>query len=236
MAAPNEQTVSLAATAYAVVKRAIIRCQLAPGQQVSESQLAVRFGLGRAAVRTALSRLSQEELVHPVARSGHVIAPITLAGVHDVFDVRTHLEPPAVRRAARSATDLSGLRELEAACRDARYEPGDDDAVDAFLRANTAFHVGVVACGGNQRMAHLVQGLLEASERFFHLALGLTDRNEEMYHEHHDLLEALVTGDADRAHAVSVEQLEASERMVVAALLSSAGMREVNLARPDHAG
>lgn len=228
----TDETVSLASTAYSVVKRAILRCQLAPGQQVSESQLAASFGLGRAAVRTALSRLSQEELVQSVARSGHLIAPITLAGVRDVFDVRMHLEPAAARRAAVVGADLAQLRDLEVACRAARYQPGDDDAVDRFLRANTALHVGIVAAGGNSRMAGIVRGLLEASERFFHLALGRRDRNDEMYHEHHDLIDALVAGDADRTHAVCVEQIEASERMVVDALLSASELRDVNLARP----
>ncbi|MQA04007.1 MAG: FCD domain-containing protein [Streptosporangiales bacterium] len=223
-------TVSLGSTAYTVVKRAILRCQLTPGQQVSESQLAGQYGLGRAAVRTALSRLSQEDLVQPVARSGHLIAPITLAGVRDVFDVRMHLEPPAARRAAGGGADLAVLRELELACRAERYEPGDDDAVDRFLRANTALHVGIVAAGGNSRMAGIVRGLLEASERFFHLALGRTDRNDEMYHEHHDLIDAMVAGNPDQAHAVCVEQIEASKRMVVDALLSTSDLRDVNLA------
>lgn len=224
---------SLGGTAYTAVKRAIIRCQLAPGQQVSESQLAARFSLGRAAVRTALSRLSQEGLVRPVARSGHLVTSITLTGVRDVFDVRMHLEPPAARRAAERGTDLTMLRELEKACREARYEPGDDAAVDLFLRANTALHVEVAAASGNRRMADIVQGLLEASERFFHLALRRTDRNEEMYHEHHDLIDALLAGDAQRAHDASVEQIAASERMVVDALLSHTAMADLNLASLD---
>lgn len=235
VAVASADTVSLGAAAYETVKRAIIRCQLAPGQQVSESQLAARFGLGRAAVRTALGRLSVEDLVRPVARSGHVIAPITLSGVRDVFDVRRQLEPLAVWRAASSSPDPVRLQELETACREARYVPGDDDAVDTFLRANTALHVGVASYGGNARMAHLLEGLLETSERFFHLALGRTDRNEEMYHEHHDLIAALTAGDAERARTVAVEQIEASERMVVDALLSGA-VADVNLAFPGNAG
>ncbi len=49
----------LAESAYQLIKRAIIRCDLEPGQQVREEQLADRFGVGRATVRPALKRLYQ---------------------------------------------------------------------------------------------------------------------------------------------------------------------------------
>jgi DNA-binding GntR family transcriptional regulator len=200
---------------------------------VTESQLATAFGVGRAAVRAALGRLSQENLIVSIARIGHVVAPITIGQVRDVFDVRLQLEPIAVRRAAEMAPQLAELRKLEEACRAAQYLPGDDVAVDKFLRANTAFHVGIVAWSGNRLMTEMIGGLLESSERFFHLALSITDRNDEMYHEHHDLVEALADQAGQRAYDVAVDQIRASREMVMSTLLDSPELRDANLVNPD---
>lgn len=220
---------SLATAAYTTIKRAIIRCELTPGQHVSESRLADSYLLGRAAVRTALNRLRQETLVYPVARSGHVIAPITIRRAREVFDVRLQLEPLAVQRAAEAMPDPTLLRQLDERCRLARYEPGDRAAVDRFLQANTALHVGVVSYAENQRMTELIAGLLDESERFFHLGLHLQDRNDEMYHEHHDLIDCIIANDPARARSVAEDQIHTSQTMVMNALLTNPRLSDLNL-------
>ncbi|MGH2551680.1 MAG: GntR family transcriptional regulator, partial [Thermomicrobiales bacterium] len=53
----------LAELAYERIKRAILRCDLEPGSQVTEEQLAERFGISRSVVRPALKRLYQQQLV-----------------------------------------------------------------------------------------------------------------------------------------------------------------------------
>jgi DNA-binding GntR family transcriptional regulator len=55
----------LSAIAYEKIKEAIIVNDLAPGQAVSESQLAERFAMGKAPLRHALASLTQEGLVQP---------------------------------------------------------------------------------------------------------------------------------------------------------------------------
>lgn len=228
-ARPPRLVRTLAEDAYAVLKQAIVRCELAPGQHISESYLVGQFGLGRSAIRTALSRLVQEDLVRSVARKGHIIAPITFRRVKEVFDVRTQLEPLAAERAAMSSRDLSYLQVLDEQCKSATYRPGDRDAVDRFLRANTRLHVEIVAAGGNQFMADLITDLLHESERFFHLALWVTDRNDEMYHEHHELIEALLTADGARARALAADAIRTSETMVTGALMASPALLEANI-------
>ena len=83
--------------AYELLKREIINCELLPGEQVSEPTLAERLGVGRAAVRAALYRLSQERLVTPIPREGYRIAEITLKDVNDWFGARLLIEPAIAR-------------------------------------------------------------------------------------------------------------------------------------------
>src|SRR4051794_20870972 len=131
----------LAHTAYEMIKRAIIRCDLEPGQQITEEQLAERFGLSRATVRPALKRLYQEQLVQTITRQRYVIPAITLKDAQDLFDLRLLLEPVAARRAAGRVDQAQLTRLNELCC--AHYELGDRESAEAFLRANTEFHVTV---------------------------------------------------------------------------------------------
>ena len=106
---------------------------------MSEAQLVARFGFSKAAIRAALARLRAERLVLAEPRRGHVIAPLTIRDVGEIYDLRLLLEPPAAAAAAgRIAPDeLAHLR--------ARSEPAldlDDPAsVDRFMEANRAVHV-----------------------------------------------------------------------------------------------
>ena len=219
---------SLAESAYQAIKRDIIRCELAPGAQVSEAQLAERYRCGRAAVRMALNRLCQDRLAQVVPRQGYIIAPVTMKGVRDIFAFRLLLEPAAARLAAGHA-DTAQLRRLDKLCR-ASYRLGDKPSAEAFLRANTEFHITVARASGNDRLADAIAATLDEMERLFILGLMLRDRNEEMYHEHHDLVEALLAGDGARAEKVTADQIRAAQRMVTDALLSSPSLDSVNLA------
>lgn len=216
-------------TAYAAIKRDIVRCEFKPGSQISEHELVERYDLGRAAVRTALNRLFQEGLVTPVPRQGYVVAAITLKNVRELFAVRLLLEPEAARLAAGRASSRE-LEELADLCRSARYRLGDGASAEEFLRRNTAFHVGIAEASGNDRLATIIASLLDEMERLFHLGLMLRDRNDEMYHEHHDLVDALMAGDGTRAAQVVVEQIEAAQEMVTDALLSDSNLAARNLA------
>src|ERR671932_760427 len=91
---------SSAAEAYERLRHAIMRLELAPGAGVSEAELVERFGFSKAAVRAALARLRADGLVVAEPRRGHVVAPLTLRDVLEIYDLRLALEPPATQAAA----------------------------------------------------------------------------------------------------------------------------------------
>ncbi|MGO4125980.1 GntR family transcriptional regulator [Inquilinus sp. YAF38] len=82
-------------TAFALkrLRRAVIECELRPDAECSEPELAKRFGLGRAAVRTALTTLAAEGLVAVEPRRGWRVAPLTGALIGDVIRARKAVEP-----------------------------------------------------------------------------------------------------------------------------------------------
>ena len=100
--------------AYERLRDAIVRLELAPGAAVSEAQLVGGFGFSKAAVRAGLARLRADGLVVAEPRRGHVIAPVTMRDVLEIYDLRLALEPAAAEAAAGNveARELKRLRAL----------------------------------------------------------------------------------------------------------------------------
>ena len=228
MRARNHQ--SLEEAAYHVLKRAVIQCKLAPGGLVTQAQLAHAYGLGRAAVRLALNRLSQEQLVQVVPRQGYVIAPITLNDVRELFGLRVILEPAAARLAA-GRLDERQLRNLDQLCA-SRFKPLDHQGIEAFRRHNTAFHLAVARGSGNSRLVEMVASVLHKMERVLNLPflVKVYNRYEEAYRDHGLLLDALRAGDSQRAEQTMIAHIAPTEKVIVDIMMHSPSLQSVNLA------
>src|SRR5215210_4075187 len=189
---------SSGAGAYLRLRQAIVRLDLPPSAPVSESSLTERFGLSRAAVRAALARLRAEGLVLAEPRRGHVIAPLTLRDVLEIYDLRLVLEPPATELAAgqMASDELARLQALAEPPVDA-----DAESLERFVSANRAIHLAIVEAAGNRRAARIVERLLDDSERARRVALeaGAASRGVRAREELQSVLAALQAEDGPRA-------------------------------------
>jgi DNA-binding GntR family transcriptional regulator len=93
------------------LRTALVRCEIEPGQFVAEQELAERFGLGRAAVRTALTALEVAGLVTRRPRQGWRAAPITATLLDAIGAGRLRLEL-ALADIRLSAADRARLSQL----------------------------------------------------------------------------------------------------------------------------
>jgi DNA-binding GntR family transcriptional regulator len=214
-------------TAYGRIKHGIICCELAPGQAITEEQLASGYSVGRAGVRAALKRLCQENLVVLATPKRYLVAPVTLKHVNELFELRELLEPWAARRAAgRLSTETRGaLQRLS----DVQYATGDHESAAAFLRANTEFHAAIAVAAGNGLVAEVVRATLDKVERVHHMAHLLHDRNEIARDEHHELLAALMTEDGAHAEEIMIRQIRAAKAFVINAIVSSPRLQLANI-------
>src|SRR3954451_8403738 len=212
---------SLARRAYDALKQDILTCELRPGAQIFEGELAIRYGTSKTPVREALNLLGQQGLVQVLPRRGYLVAPVTLRDVQEVFQLRLLLETGAAELAAEHITE-EGLRQLKALV-GVRYTYRDRASYARFLRANREFHIAVAEASGNGRLAAFVAKLLEDMERILHLGLDLRDSAEEMAVEHAELVDALLRGDGALARRVVTEQLQTSRKRVLEAVVGSEG-------------
>jgi DNA-binding GntR family transcriptional regulator len=229
---PHAQPVASSGNAAHIrLRRAIVRLELPPSAPVSEVQLAERFGLSRAAVRAALARLRSEGLVLAEPRRGHVIAPLTMRDVREVYDLRMLVEPSGAAAAAGS---------LDPAVVDAlalRLRGLDASSLEEFLDVNRDIHVTVAAAAGNSRRHALVERLLDESERAIAVALraGVPGGGPRVRDEHRALLAALRAADpraAERAMATAISGFRDDLLRILAA---SEPVQNASLTRPFHA-
>lgn len=210
---------SLSDRAYEIIKNAIITCELMPGEQVAQPQLAEKLGIGLTPIRDALQRLSREGFVQSIPRSGYVVSPITLSDIKEIFELRSILEASAVRLAARRGTD----EQLQKIYQESffTYKYHDRKSYSEFLIYNASFHKAIAEVAGNKRLIDAINKILGELNRVFHLGLDVRDSAQEMRDEHIALAKELCSRNEEQAAKVVVEQIERSQRRVLDALMSS---------------
>jgi DNA-binding GntR family transcriptional regulator len=209
----------LSDTAYAEIRRRIIELALRPGSTISEPELSAALGYTKASVRVALLRLSQENLVRPVARQGYVVSPLTIQDARNIFDLRLLLEPRAAHQAAGKLT-LDDFREIEPFFV-AGYDPDQPETFSGFLAANKEFRLIVPRATGNERLVSIISVLLDELERYLRLSyLATPNRSPVFLTGHRTLVKALIDGAADEAETIMRDQLEVTREAVLQALLS----------------
>ncbi len=182
------------------LRDSIVKGSLAPGSQLSEAELATRFGVSRGPVREALQRLIQEGLVRAEPHRGVFVPVLTEADVRDIYLAREALESAAVEhiitssRSEAAADDLDGLVELMA-----EAEAADD--WEAVGRHDLDFHSALVAATGSERLQRMFSTVISETR----LCLGVltaADARSDLVDEHRQIAAMIRKGQSAKAVAV----------------------------------
>lgn len=174
---------------------AVLDHRLAPGTQLKERELCEIFGVSRAAVRAALTRLGHSLLVELRPNRGAVIANPSAAETRDMFEARRVVETAIVQRLARSLTakQITELRSF-VADESRAYRKGDHKAGQ---RHSIRFHKLLSEFAGNRTLDRFMEHLICRTPL---LALARTGRIAYCgADEHREIVEALARRDAAAA-------------------------------------
>ena len=75
-----------------LLRGAILSGEFEPGEAVTETALAVRFGVSRGPMREAMRHLTDEGLLVAVPYTGTRVLQLTSADIHDIYSMRICLE------------------------------------------------------------------------------------------------------------------------------------------------
>lgn len=144
--------VALLDQVHEVLKERILDRVYAPGEHLNIDALARELAVSSTPIREALGRLTAEGLVQAAPFVGFSVAPMpTLQYYRDLFAFREVIEPWAAAEAARRRNP-ENLAELDAALKMMVRQPLDPGygGHRAFIKADEAFHLAVMAGTGNE--------------------------------------------------------------------------------------
>lgn len=203
---------SLVDVAQDYIRTRIASGDFPPGHRLKERDLSDDTGISRIPIREAIRSLASEGFVTLVPRRGAVVTELQPDLLDEIFEVREALEVQecvlAARRASREEVDR--MREsVEAAESGARA--GDAEAVNA---ANARFHEILVEASHNDTLA----GVLRPLKNRLNWILRQNDDVNLVCREHRDIMDAIASGDVERARAVATSHVTTSKQLALSVL------------------
>lgn len=190
----------LSTLAYEQIKSMILENKLKPGQFVNEAQLQDLLGLGRTPVREAILKLAGSELVTIHPRKGIEIARISPKSIHDIFQIRTLMEPLILRLSYQKLKEEDLLR-FKALF--VQYENVEELSVQQSVELadlDNRFHLAIVSALDNRYATQLMNTFVD---KLTVIRSTVSTYSESRFSasnlEHLEIIDAILAEDIDYA-------------------------------------
>jgi DNA-binding GntR family transcriptional regulator len=142
---------------YDRLRAAIASGELLPNQRLIELELSQSLKVGRTAIRTALARLAQENIVERLPNRGARVRRISEKEAIEILEARMVLEGVAARHAAENAT-AADIAQLQAIIKEMGRRTADGKAV-AYTDTNMRFHREILRIANHATAAAIIENL-----------------------------------------------------------------------------
>jgi DNA-binding GntR family transcriptional regulator len=219
MANSRSPGVTLATAAYERLRADLLSCRLPPGEPIKIADTAAAFGTNPIAVREALSKLTSEGLVTTEAQKGFRAAPISIAALCDLTQVRIEIEGLCLRRSiATGGVDwesgivatLHRLLRTDLVAADDVQRNSENWALH-----HGRYHEALVAACDSPILLSIRTSLFAQSERYRRLSVPLAETVRDLDGEHSRLADAVIRRDADLAVALMTAHLNATTKILI---------------------
>jgi len=190
--------------AVAVLKRALLQGELAPGERLHIEDLSAQYEIGVTPIREALSRLASVGLVVAHGQRGFRAAVASEVDFRDIVRTRTHLEVQALRLSIRSGSAVwadavsMALDEISSCLR--RLPESFDEGEETFDRLHKNFHMALISACSSPRTQRYCGELYDEAyrhRRIFHRR----SRTREVFAVEHETLAKLALARDEEAAA-----------------------------------
>jgi DNA-binding GntR family transcriptional regulator len=204
------------------LERLITEGELVPGERLNEIHLAARFGTSRGPLREATRSLEAKGYVEVIRNRGVFVRELDIDEALEIYEIRGALFGLAGRLVAQKMTDELLARLSDLVQEMGHYAEAAD--FDKYYPLNLEFHRTIVEASGNRALISEYRRLVKTMHLFRAKGLvqggGLAVSNRE----HMEMLNALASGDADRAQAAHWRHVDrAKHRMLIAMKKGDAG-------------
>jgi DNA-binding GntR family transcriptional regulator len=202
-------------TVYKTLLDAISAGTLAPGERITQEDLAEKLNVSRSPVLQALRLLKKDGLLEEAPGRGLVVTMLDPIRIGHLYQVRGALDALAARLAAQRRANIPAVL-IE---RGRKAAAGTD--VNALIDADMAFHKAIYEASGNpliveNAMLHWIH-VRRVMGAVLQRQLGRTG----IWDEHAAIAKAIQEGDADRAAALSEKHAELARETLMQHLRES---------------
>jgi DNA-binding GntR family transcriptional regulator len=198
------------------IENLIFSGELPPGERINEIRLSKRFGTSRGPIREATRSLEGKGLVEVLRNRGVFIRRLTLHEALEIYDLRCALFGLAGRLLAARMND--GLLEHLTDLLRRMDEFAEKRNFDSYYPLNLAFHNFIVENAGNATLAAEYHAMVKKLHLFRARSLvqggGLAVSNRE----HGEIVDALASGDVERAQAACWRHVERAKHRLLASM------------------
>ena len=194
---------TLSEQAYNQIKDAICQGSVAPGDILSENQIAQQLGMSRTPVREALRALASEGFVEIRNGIGAYVKPLSSKDMEDLYEVRCLLEMLAIKTSIYriSNDEIDDLTRRFQAIYDA-CEQGDSPAQGEFSELDWELHSLLVDRCTNNYIKEIVAGNNSNLRRYQSLSVNVLGDVHESARQHLEILRVLRSRDLDKLEEV----------------------------------
>lgn len=202
--------VNLTGQVYEQLIEILIRGELRPGDVIVERRMAERLNASRTPIREALGRLEAEGLVYKQPGRGVTVSPFSIEAFVELLSVRQVLESEAARLAAGRIPKLR-VEEIRTSLQ--QLGERKDPTLSEIWEIDDMLHGEIADAAGNALLAGMIRDLRRRTHVFN------AYRNPVRYkfgiEENAVLLDAIATGDQDKARQAMADHIEAVKLAVI---------------------
>ena len=206
---------------HRLLRDRIIRGDLGPGTRISETEVALGYGVSRQPVREAFIKLAEESLVEVRPQRGTYVQRISIPAVKTARFVREAVEADICRLAAERA-DAEGIAALDALITRQRVGVVTSDPA-VFIQLDEEFHRMLASLAGQAAVWDILESLKTQMDRVRYISTRQLPR-ERLIEQHAAIVEAVRHNDASAAEAAIRRHLNeiVADLMSIAAAMPEA--------------
>ncbi|KAB7622801.1 GntR family transcriptional regulator [Alkalilimnicola sp. S0819] len=182
---------------YDALIDAICNGTLAPGERVTQDEVAERLNVSRLPVGQALKQLKSEGFLVEAGRRGLKVAELEPEFVAALYEFRGGLDALSAGIAARKVGEAA-REEGERILARGRQAAAERD-VPGLIEADIAFHWYIYELAGNPLINDVMQTYWHHIRRIMRNILGEHRNQDQVWCEHQAILDAICAGDVEAA-------------------------------------
>ncbi len=174
------------------LRNRIVSCEMIPGQRISETEIASKYGVSRQPVREAFIKLSEEQLVTIRPQRGTYIKRISVPSALTARFVREAVESDLVSRVVeRSTPEIVAELDAQIAL---QKEAIKDENPKEFVRLDEEFHRCLARFAGVPEVSTYLDGLNVQMNRVRNMSARQFSR-DNLLNQHAKIVDAIRDND-----------------------------------------